>query len=232
MKIEMFKYDPAVDNEPYYVEGDVEYTDKMTLLEAIIAFREQCNEVAYDYSCHGRMCGRCAVMLDGEPALACVTPISDGSHTIEPLSGQRVIRDLIVDKGDLEDKLSKIYQRVRIEPITEEEAMKIPAGVGDSMYEKVNCTRCGMCNAVCPVFTASPDEYVGPAAMLAVAYRNEDPYDQADRVMEAVSNGLYKCIMCGRCDEVCQRYEIEHTSAWQVLRDQAEVAGIVPSYAK
>lgn len=232
MKITVLKYDPAVDNEPYYVDGEVEYTEKMTLLEAIISFHENCGEVAFDYSCHGRMCGRCAVMLDGEPKLACCTPITDEAHVIEPLGGLTVIRDLIVDKGDLDAKLSEEYRRVRIEPITEEEVGACDGATAAAMYEMVACLRCGMCNVSCPVYTMSPDEYVGPAMMLAVAYRQMDPYDQSDRVLEAVSKGLYRCIQCGMCDETCQRYEIDHQAAWKRLRVAAEERGLVPSYAK
>ena len=87
MKIRISKFDPAVDAEPYYITYDVPFKEKMTLLEAIVYVHENNEAVNYDYSCHGRMCGRCAVMLDGIPSLACSTPIIDSSHTIEPLKG-------------------------------------------------------------------------------------------------------------------------------------------------
>lgn len=231
MKISVLKFDPAVDAEPYYVEGEIEYTDKMTLLEAIISFHENCQEIAFDYSCHGRMCGRCSVMLDGSPKLACCTPISDSKHTIEPLGSFTVIRDLIVDKDDLSEILTEVYRRVRLEPITEAEVNDCDGATAANMYEMVACTRCGMCNAACPVYAKTPDKYVGPATMLAVAYRQMDPYDQSDRVFEAVSKGLYHCIQCGQCDETCQRYEIDHQGAWKRLRSAAEEKGLVPSYA-
>jgi succinate dehydrogenase/fumarate reductase iron-sulfur protein len=230
MELKVYKYDPAIDANPYYVTGQVEYTEKMTVLEAIIAFHEQVGDVAFDYSCHGRMCGRCGVMVDGTPVLACCTPITDDDHVIEPLAGLTVIRDLVCDRSGLDEQLSEIYRRVRVEPITEAEAKDCDGATAAKMYELVSCTRCGVCNAGCPVFTANPDQYVGPAAMLAIAYRNMDPYDQGNRVLEAVSKGLYRCIQCGRCDEVCRRLEIDHLGAWATLRAQAEERGIVPSY--
>ncbi|MFZ7121197.1 MAG: succinate dehydrogenase/fumarate reductase iron-sulfur subunit [Eubacteriaceae bacterium] len=232
MKVKIYKYDPAKDKEPRYIEHEVPYKEKMSVLEAIVWVHENKEMVAYDYSCHGRMCGRCAMMLDGVPILACSTPISDKEHTIEPLRGQRVIRDLIVDKSDLGDRLSNQYERIRTEPVKLEELDKYDKEAADILYDNVNCTRCGCCDAACPVLKEKPDQFVGPATMLAVAFRHVDSYDQADRALEAVSKGLYHCIQCGMCDEVCPRYEIDHLGAWKTLRAAAEERGLKPSYAK
>ena len=126
----------------------------------------------------------------------------------------------------------------RIEAALDEEDLQKFEVEGDvketaeTLWNNTNCMRCGMCNAACPVFQAMPDKYVGPAFMLATYYRHLDPYDQSDRVLEAVSNGLYRCIQCGMCDTVCQRYEIDHASAWKALRKAAEERGLVPKYAK
>jgi fumarate reductase iron-sulfur subunit len=231
MKIKIYKYDPAVDAAPYYIEHDIPYKEKMTMLEAIVYVHENFEAVNYDYSCHGRMCGRCAVMLDGTPALACSTPLKDADHTIEPLKGMTVIRDLVVDKSDLDDRLSKQYTRVRTEPIKAEEIDNFDGAKAKTIYEVVNCTRCGMCDAVCPAKEADPDKYVGPATMTAVAFRFYDSFDQADRVLEAVSNGMYHCIMCGKCDQVCPRPEIRHVDMWTELRAEAVKRNLKPSYA-
>lgn len=232
MKIKIFKFDPAVDKEPKYIEHEVPYKDKMTMLEAIVWVNENKEMVAYDYSCHGRMCGRCAMMLDGVPVLACSTPLTDSNHTIEPLNRQTVVRDLIVDKSDFGDRLSEQYQRIRIEPVKLEEIDDFNKENADTIFDMVNCMRCGCCDAACPVLKEKPDQFVGPATMIAVAFRHLDSYDQADRVLEAVSKGLYHCIQCGMCNKVCQRYEINHLEAWKMLRTAAEKKNVVPSYAK
>ena len=122
---------------------------------------------------------------------------------------------------------------MRAEPIRAEEIPNVEVAQNSELiYDMSNCTRCGICQAACPVYAANPDSYAGPAAMLATAYRDIDPYDQGDRVLEAVSSGLYRCIMCGKCDEVCPRVEIGHVAAWQSLRDKAEERGLKPSYAE
>lgn len=179
-----------------------------------------------------RWCGRCGVLLDGEPALACCTPITDEDHVIEPLAGFTVIRDLVVDRRDLDDRLSTTYRRVRTEDVRPEDVDQFDLTHIDDLYTTVTCTRCGLCDSACPVHTEMPDQYAGPATMVATAFRYMESYDQGDRVLEAVSNGLYRCIECGRCDEVCPRMEIDHLKLWAMLRTAAEERDLVPSYAR
>jgi len=232
MDIRIKKFDPAVDPEPYYINHEVPFKEKMTLLEVIVYVHENFEAVNYDYSCHGRMCGRCAVMLDTIPALACCTPITNESHTIEPLKGHTVIHDLIVDKHDLDEKLSTQYLRVRTEPITADQINDFDGAAAKKMYDVVNCTRCGCCDAYCPVYQTNPDLFVGPASMVAVYLRHKDSYDQADRLLEAVSKGIFHCTLCGQCDDVCPRPEITHVEMFTELRAEAEKRGLKPSYAE
>lgn len=233
MKITIQKYDPAVDAEPYAIEGEVPWKEKMTALEALVYFHENIEPVNFDYNCACRLCGRCAMMIDGEACLACVTPIEDADHTYAPLAGYPVIRDLIVDKEALDQQMSGIFARKRIEPYTEE-TLVVPFASEEERtqaYAMEFCCRCGACTANCPAVAAFPNDYAGPAAMAAIAYRFYDPLDQGDRVMEAVSAGLYRCIMCGKCDETCAQQDIDHLGAWTKLREAAEARGLRPSYA-
>ena len=91
MKLTVYKFDPATDAEPYYVSGEIPFSDHMTGLHAIMRFDEQVAHVNYDHSCRARACGRCAMMLDGKPTLMCTEFLTDEDHTIEPLKGFRVM---------------------------------------------------------------------------------------------------------------------------------------------
>jgi hypothetical protein len=53
----------------------------MTVLEAILCGEENCDR-SHLTTLRGRVCGG-ARMLDGDPVLACITPITDESHKIE-----------------------------------------------------------------------------------------------------------------------------------------------------
>ncbi len=228
MKITVTKYDPSMDAAPYTVDYEVPHKEYMTALEAMVYINENCEELAFDYSCRGRVCGRCAVMVDGNPTLACVTTIDDSNHTIEPLNGYPVVRDLVVDRHGLHDKLSKMRKRIRATEITHADVV---APMDPEQYNCAEslewCARCGVCNAGCPVLNMAggAGKYVGPAGMVAIASRYYDPLDQGDRVIQAVQEGLYSCIMCGKCDEVCSALEIDHLAIWTDLRNAAKERG-------
>lgn len=235
MKLNVYKFDPSADKEPYFVSGEIPYVEHMTGLHALMYFDENVQHVNYDHSCRARACGRCAMMLNGEPTLICTHFLEDKEYTIEPLKGFRVIRDLIVDKHALDAELSGVYDRIRVEPFNAETIKFNPEDYSEEtkmlIYGMEYCCRCGVCNAGCPIMAMNHEDFIGPAGMLAIAYRHLDPLDKGDRVIEAVNNGLFRCIQCGHCDEVCASSDIDHATAWKILRAAAEARGLKPSYA-
>lgn len=68
--------------------------------------------------------------------------------------------------------------------------------------------------------------------MIAYAYRHVDPLDQGDRVMQAVSAGLFHCIECGLCDEVCAQQDIHHVDIHRMLKEAAVQRNLKPGYAE
>lgn len=222
MKVQVMKYDPSVDTEPALKDYEVPKTEYMTVLEAIMYIDENLEPLAYDYSCRGRVCGRCAIMLNGVPCTACTTAINDRDNIIEPLKGHPVVRDLVVDKHAMQDRIAEIELRVRAKEISIAE-VNAPVDY-KNVFLKVDplewCSRCLVCNAICPARNdpGAPDEYIGPAGMMAIALRHYDPYDDGDRVLQAVQEGMWNCIMCGKCDEVCPAREIKHVQTWTELR--------------
>jgi succinate dehydrogenase/fumarate reductase iron-sulfur protein len=227
MNLTIKRYDPSYDAAPYDATYEVPLVDGeyTTLLQGLVYIHENCEPLAIDFSCRGRMCGRCAVMLDGEPVLACVAPLTDGDHTVEPLAGFDVVKDLVVDRSSSSEKIAQAYRRVRVKPLTEDDLQEYNLEDSEELFGIQYCARCQVCTVACPGVAADPT-YVGPARMLATAFRHFDPYDQADRVVEAVQNGLWSCLMCGKCTQVCNQAEIDHVAIWQKLRDAATERGL------
>lgn len=227
MKINVQRFNPAEDEVPYMASYEVPWSQYMTALEALVYIYENYDPIAFDYGCHARSCGRCSMMVDGEPKLACIAAIDDAEHTIAPLAGFPVIRDLIVDNEKMQHTVSMLYKRARVKPLTQEEMDYYPDMTYARTLQEIGyCTRCGACNAVCPAMKADPD-YVGPMAMVATTYRFMDPYDQADRVVEAYENGFASCIKCGQCTQVCPSAEVDHLFYWKVLEDAATERGLL-----
>ncbi len=234
MKVSVQKYDPSKDDAPYMREFEVEYHDNMTVLEALVQINDNQEPLVFDYSCRGRTCGRCAMALNGQACLACVTLVSEnGKNEVTPLPGFPIVRDLIVDKTKMTDRIASIMVRQRAYPLELEEVL---APVDAETYKKIDplehCARCGVCTASCPVVAEiGMKNYIGPAGMIAIGLRYYDPYDQGDRIVEAVQNGMYNCTQCGTCDMVCKALEIDHQSLYKDLRAAAQERGLAPKEA-
>ena len=230
MNISVLKYDPTRDVEPHYKSYQVPWKKHMTVLEAIVYIHENHEPLAFDYSCRGRVCGRCAMMLNGEPMMACFTPIADQDNTIEPLRGFPVIRDLIVDKSKVHDAIGRVESRIINAPV--EDRGKILAPMDPELAKTIGgiewCCRCLSCIAACPVINEDKEQekFIGPAGIIAIALRYYDPFDQGDRITEAVQNGLFTCVECGKCNEVCPADEIDHLKIYKELRKEAQKRGI------
>lgn len=231
MNITVERFDPALDAAPHQETYEVPWHEYITPLEALMYIHENITPITFDYTCRGGLCGRCTMTVDGEPAFGCIKFLDDADHTLQPLQGFPVISDLIVDKRAAQADLARAYARVRAFPLTEEEVANETEGftpeVADRLHMTEYCCRCQACVSGCPGKKLNPS-YAGPSKMVALAYRHLDPYDQGDRVVEAVQNGLWDCLMCGKCDQICENHEIKHLELIQILRDAAEERGLRP----
>lgn len=235
MKVTIQKFDPAVDAEPYYKDYEIEWSEHITGLKALVMIHETQEPIAFDYSCRGRVCGRCAMMINGEAGTACTTVLKNEDVVIEPLAGFRVVKDLVVDKTEFHDRISEVEVRSRATDLTDAD-MRTPVDY-ENIFLKLDplewCARCGSCQAACPAVHSAEkaNTYIGPAGMIAIGLRHFDPYDTGDRVSQAVQEGLWNCIMCGKCDEVCPALEIEHLETWTALREEATERGLTEKKA-
>ena len=64
-------------------------------------------------------------------------------------------------------------------------------------------------------------------ALKKAKLRHAEYYD-----FQAVQDGLYRCILCGQCTEVCDSAEIDHLTYWNDLRAAAEERNLKPRWAK
>src|SRR5476651_583701 len=94
------RYDPDVDDEPYWQDFDLEMYGTDRVLDALHKIKwEQDGSLSFRRSCAHGVCGSDAMIINGANGLACKQLVGDtGAHiTLEPIRGLPVIKDLIVD---------------------------------------------------------------------------------------------------------------------------------------
>jgi succinate dehydrogenase/fumarate reductase-like Fe-S protein len=100
--LKIFRYDPAVDQAPYYKTYEIPWKEGMLLLPAVKYVRDNIDEtLAFrDYCCGCSWCMSCLMTVDGKGLRTCSRVLYPGeSILLEPMKGFPVIRDLVVDFG-------------------------------------------------------------------------------------------------------------------------------------
>ena len=97
IKVKCFRFDPSCEKEPRYQYYYVPIEGEMSVLNVLDYIYEQLDpSLAYRryVACKRGVCTECAVRVNGKNELACRKSV-DGDLTIEPVSKERVSRDLV-----------------------------------------------------------------------------------------------------------------------------------------
>jgi succinate dehydrogenase/fumarate reductase iron-sulfur protein len=237
----VFRYNPSADPKPYYETYNVPWRNLMSVLELVRYIHEEIRPVSFDYCCRAACCGTCSLQVDGKPVLACVTAVLPGDVLIEPLRSFRVIKDLIVDRTEIENRLYGTRPWFsRAKPMTEPLAMPPEAYVRTAVLQL--CKDCLCCQSICPVLkTKGFSVFAGPSILTKIAMRYFDTReDFADeRLKIAVLEGLFECTLCGLCDDVCPmgklietpgypQANINHVKTFKMMMEKARDKGWGP----
>lgn len=231
-KFNIFRYDPSVDATPHYEEYEVPWqddgeTDFMSVLQCLTWIYENNDQLSFDSNCGSGWCGRCAMMIDDKPRLACWTRVDKGgTYTIEPLKGFPVIKDLVVDKD-------VTYQKYVETDVAVQSSTPMTTLIDidyefffNTLYKFNRCRECMCCYSVCPKTNQGvTDRFVGPGAMMQIAMRHVDPNDEADRLWQAAFSGVFECDLCGDCSSACPA-TIDIVGMMKTLQDGASEKGL------
>lgn len=236
VKLRVFRYDPIEDLSPRYETFDVSYIPHMTVLDALMYVRKNLDSsLAFRYSCRQWVCGQCAVKVNGKPALICKTSIEDEEITVDPLTPFPVVRDLVVDRRKVQDRIKGIKPFLMRKNPAIKEPEPIDIKVADTFVHLNQCIDCYACVSACPMISTKKDVtdgFAGPVTMIKLAKFALDPRDEADRASAAYSEGAYSCTACAKCKEVCP-WDIDiPTLGIRYLRQLLVERGDVPKTAQ
>ncbi|MFH1091827.1 MAG: 2Fe-2S iron-sulfur cluster-binding protein [Pseudomonadota bacterium] len=102
MKVKVFRYEPSVDSEPRYQTYEIPFTTGLSAMDALDYIYQHLDSslAYYDHAgCSLGICARCTARINGKPGLLCQTRVEPGELTLEPVSADRVIRDLVTRRG-------------------------------------------------------------------------------------------------------------------------------------
>jgi fumarate reductase (CoM/CoB) subunit B len=210
----------------------VPYQKWMRVLDALNYVAEHdAPDLAYRWFCGTKMCGTCALRMNGREVLACWEAV-EPEMIIEPLRNLPVIRDLVVDRSPYETRVAAF------EPWIERGARYV--GFPEPLSHKdiknaskaLDCISCMACYSACPVIGLGDlTDFAGPAPLVQLGQTALDPRNNPEKVRRALErSGIFNCVSCYKCEEVCPASIPIVTSVIEPLK--AKVAQLAPEMAR
>lgn len=154
--------------------------------------------IRWECSCMQKMCGACAMRINGTPALACNYFVDDkkvSTLVLEPLSKFPVTADLITDRSIIQQQLSegKAFYTDKV---------REKSGEHEQRYTVSKCLKCGLCLEACPNYVGGPVFFGAVYAndIYMIASGSEDKSAVKKPYHEHFENGCSKSLACM---EVC-----------------------------
>ena len=77
-ELEIFRYCPEQDTEPFFKSYEVPFREDWVVLDAINYIKDEIDgTLSYRWSCRMGVCGSCGMMVNGEPKLTCSAFLKD-----------------------------------------------------------------------------------------------------------------------------------------------------------
>jgi succinate dehydrogenase / fumarate reductase, iron-sulfur subunit len=174
--IKICRFDPEMDPVPTFQEFAMDLEGTQTVLDALLLAWQQDPSLSFRRSCRSAICGSCAVLINGRPALACQTLMEKASAhggpiVVEPLPHFRQLKDLVVDLEPFFDSLKTVVPWLVLQ---DDYNGRMTPEVARRLEDPATCILCGICDA--------DFEETGPlkAAALVKGLRlTQDPRDAA-----------------------------------------------------
>ena len=170
------------------------YTDDLLDIEGKPASR-----IRWECSCMQAMCGGCAMVINGVPALACATfadEVKGDVLVLEPLSKFPVVADLSVDRSIIYENL------MQAKAYLEQRAVNDPRQ-HDQQYSVAKCLKCGLCLEVCPNYRPGGDFFGAVLANESYLIASQTADKKSQVVKEYKTHFAAGCSKALSCQSVC-----------------------------
>ena len=235
MEFDLQRFDPETGSEPRWERFEVHTHEGMTVLEGLHQIRaEQDATLSWRYSCRMGVCGSCAMVINGQPGLACNTQIHDVTASrvrLQPLSNFRIIKDLVTDLTPMFDKHRALHTYLVHHESAE---MDAPTGEFGQSPEQLrdylqfsHCTKCAACMAACPTLAIDRD-FLGPMPLTAAHRYNADSRDEGFELRQPLlnaSHSLFNCHYVAECSRVCPK-GVDPARAIQLMKRDLVLAAL------
>lgn len=189
-----FVYDGPAHVTVSAVLDALNYTDDLFDSEGNPASR-----IRWECSCMQAMCGGCAMVINGVPALACSTfadTVKGEELVLEPLSKFPVVADLIVDR-------SSIYENLIQAKAYLEEVAASARRQHKQQYSVAKCLKCGLCLEVCPNYRPGGDFFGAVLANESYLVASQSLKGNTEVIKEYKTHFGAECSKALSCQSVC-----------------------------
>lgn len=185
-----FLYEGPVHVTVSAVLDAINYTDDLFDTEGNPATR-----IRWECSCMQAICGGCAMVINGVPALACNTfadAVKGSDLVLEPLSKFPVVADLIVNRDSIYENLNQA--KAYIDRIAASDKRN-----HEHQYSVAKCLKCGLCLEVCPNYhpgTAFFGAVFANESYLAASQSADKPTELVKEYKNHFGAGCSKALSC------------------------------------
>ena len=189
-----FSYDGPEHVTVSAVLDALNYTDDLFDTEGTPAAR-----IRWECSCMQAMCGGCAMVINGVPALACATfadEVKGETLILEPLSKFPVIADLIVDRSVIHENLTRVKAYLDTLAANDKRQHK-------QQYSVAKCLKCGLCLEVCPNYHPGGNFFGAVLANESYLIASQSPEKKPQIVNAYKTHFGAGCSKALSCQSVC-----------------------------
>lgn len=230
LEFQIFRYNPLKKGDkPCIKTYNIVEAPGMTIFIALNEIRETLDSsLQFDFVCRAGICGSCAMVVNGQPTLACRTltqNYKDGKIKLLPLPGFELIGDLSVNTGKFMQAMSERVESwihdVKADNvdfnILEE---RMDPDLAEKIYELERCVECGCCVSACATKRMRPD-FLSAVGFMRLARYALDPRDKrsSEEFYEIIGDddGIFGCMTLLGCEDYCPK-DLPHQTQIAYLR--------------